>query len=70
MVKYLDIKLVRDLLHMKAQVVTIALVVACGVAVLAGMLSTYESLLLAQSSFYNHSRFGHIFAEIKEPQNL
>ncbi|MCB0365012.1 MAG: FtsX-like permease family protein [Bdellovibrionaceae bacterium] len=71
MVKYLDIKLVRDLLHMKAQVVTIALVVACGVAVLAGMLSTYESLLLAQSSFYNYSRFGHIFAEIKRaPKSL
>ncbi|MCC7403630.1 MAG: ABC transporter permease [Bdellovibrionales bacterium] len=71
MVKHLDLKLVRDLLHMKAQVFTIALVVACGVAVLAGMLSTYESLLLAQNSFYNHSRFAHIFADVKRaPQHL
>lgn len=71
MVRYLDIKLVRDLFHMKAQVLTISLVVACGVAVLAGMLSTYESLLLAQRSFYNHSRFAHVFAEVKRaPSNL
>ena len=63
--RHLDLKLFRDLKWMRAQVLTIALVVACGVGTLVGMLSTYQSLETAQYSFYQISRFAHLFAGLK-----
>lgn len=58
----LDRKLWRDLLRMRAQVLAIALVMACGVAtiVLAG--GAYRSLEETRNSFYERYRFGNVFA--------
>lgn len=61
----LDRKLVRELIAMRAQVLTIALVVAAGVAVFVAAISTYDSLKAAQSHFYDRSRFPDIFVTLK-----
>ena len=65
MVKALDRKLVRDLLQMKGQVVTIAIVVACGVASFVAALSNYGSLQLSQSEYYGATRFADVFVSLK-----
>ena len=50
--KPLDIKLTRDLIRQRGQIIAIALVVACGIASFVSMLSAYESLKLSQASYY------------------
>ncbi|MCC6365746.1 MAG: ABC transporter permease [Bryobacterales bacterium] len=57
--------LFRDLAHMKGQVIAVSMVVACGVASYVSMRSTYRSLLLTQSSYYEAYRFADIFAHVK-----
>jgi putative ABC transport system permease protein len=64
-VKALERKLLRDLWLMKSQIVTVALVVGSAFAGFAGSLATYESLVDARESFYESSRFGHVFADLK-----
>jgi putative ABC transport system permease protein len=64
-VSLLDRKLARELIAMRAQVLTIALVVAAGVAVFIAAISTYQSLLAAQSRFYDSARFPDIFVTVK-----
>lgn len=61
----LDRKLLRDLMHMRGQVATIALVVACGVAAFVAAVSTYDSLNRSQRSYYETSRFADVFAGLK-----
>ena len=46
----LDRKLVRDLLHLKSQVLAIALVVACGMATYVTLNSAYRALVTSQAS--------------------
>jgi putative ABC transport system permease protein len=65
MVKTLDRKLLRDLWQVKAQIVTIALVVASGISAFVASLSTYDSLHGMQASYYDSARFGHVFAQLK-----
>lgn len=65
MVSMLHRKLLRDLWAMKGQAITIALVVAAGVAALVDSLSVYDSLLLAQEQYYRDSRFASVFVEMK-----
>lgn len=55
-------KLLRDLWATKGQVVTIALVVASGVAAFCASLSTYESLRAMQADYYDRARFAQVFA--------
>lgn len=57
-------KLFRDLRHMWAQAMTIALVVACGVASYVTMKTAYGSLLSARDHFYESSRFADVFARL------
>ncbi|WP_179137600.1 ABC transporter permease [Candidatus Entotheonella palauensis] len=64
-IKTLDKKLVRDLMQMRGQVLTIGLVVACGVASLVAAMSTYDSLQWMQASYYHESHFAHVFASLK-----
>lgn len=67
----LDRKLWRDLKRMKGQVATIALVVACGIAVFVSAVSAYLSLQTAQSRYYAASHFADIFAGLKRaPQSI
>lgn len=61
----LDRKLLRDLRRLKAQVASIAAVVACGVASVIAMRSTLDSILRARDDYYARSRFPHVFASLK-----
>jgi putative ABC transport system permease protein len=64
-------KLLRDLLHLRGQVLAIALVVACGVAVVVTARSSYESLALSQSTYYAQYRYADVFASLKRaPETL
>ncbi len=62
MVSMLDRKLVRDIWHLRGQVVTIALVVASGIAAFSASLSTYEALKRMQADYYESARFAQVFA--------
>jgi putative ABC transport system permease protein len=64
-VKALDRKLLRDLWSLKTQVVSIALVIACGIAGFIGSLSTYSSLVWSRAHYYDTARFAHVFATAK-----
>src|SRR6516165_3448051 len=67
----LDRKLVRDLLHLKSQVLAIALVVACGMATYVTLNSAYRALVTSQASYYRDYRFADVFAEVKQaPESL
>lgn len=67
----LDRKLFRDLLHLWGQVVAIALVVACGIAIFVAMQSNYESLQLSQATYYNQYRFAQVFGQLKRaPESI
>mgnify|MGYP003444439276 CR=1 FL=1 len=58
----LDRKLLRDLMRMRAQVVTIALVVACGIASYVTIEGTHASLIAARDTYYERYRFADLFA--------
>ena len=69
--RVLDRKLVRDLGRMRGQVVTIALVVACGIAAFVSSLTTYDSLRASQQAYYGTSRFAQVFARLERaPSSL
>ena len=61
----LDRKLRRDLSAMRGQVITIALVVAAGVAVFVASISTYDSLQAGRDRFYADARFPQVFVTLK-----
>ena len=58
-------KLLRDLWHIKGQVLAISLVIAAAVAVYVMYLGAFESLRLTQSAYYSRYRFAHVFASLK-----
>ena len=58
----LDRKLVRDVVRMWAQVLAIALVMACGVATIVIAVGAYRSLEETRTAFYERYRFGSVFA--------
>lgn len=69
--KALDKKLLRDLLHMRTQVLAIVLIVACGIASLVTMMSTYYSLKLTLDTYYSQYRFADVFVQMKRaPESL
>lgn len=61
----LDRKLARDILAMRGQVMTIALVVAAGIAVFVASISTYDSLRAGRDRFYDSARFPQVFVALK-----
>jgi putative ABC transport system permease protein len=61
----LDRKLLRDLLQLWSQALTIALVVASGIAGFVTSLSAVDSLALAREDFYAEGRFADLFAAVK-----
>jgi putative ABC transport system permease protein len=65
MVRAIDRKLLRDLRQLRGQVVTIALVVACGIASYVTLQSTYASLERSMSAYYLDSRFGDAFVHLE-----
>lgn len=62
MLSILDRKLWRDLVRMWAQVLAIALVMACGVATILIAVGGYRSLEETRSAFYDRYRFAAVFA--------
>jgi len=64
-VRALDRKLVRDLATMRGQVLTIALVVASGIAVFVAAMGAYHSLLGAQADYYRATRFADVFVSLR-----
>lgn len=65
----LDKKLVRDLWRLRGQVVTVALVVASGIAAYVAMRSSYESFARAQQTYYARYRFADVFVHLKRVPN-
>ncbi len=65
MLSSLDRKLLRDLLARRGQAIAIVLIVACGIASLVTMRSTYHSLVLSQSRYYNEYRFAEVFVQLQ-----
>lgn len=65
MMSKLHRKLIRDVLHMRGQVIAITLVVACGVSAYVTMRSAYASLLVSQQTYYARYRFADVFAGLK-----
>jgi len=61
----LDRKLVRDLKHLRGQVIATALVVACGVATYVAMQATYDSLIASRDAYYTLYRFADVFVSLK-----
>jgi putative ABC transport system permease protein len=65
MLAMLHRKLLRDLFRLKGQVVTIALVLACGIASFVAMRGNFASLKQAQQRFYDRQRFADVFVQIE-----
>jgi len=63
--KALDRKLLRDLRLMWSQAVTIALVVASGVAGYIATFSAYDGLSWSREVYYTEARFADVFASLK-----
>ena len=65
----LDRKLLRDLNRMKGQVVAVALVMACGLAMLVMARSLIHSLESTRQDYYEANRFAEVFAHLKRAPN-
>lgn len=61
----LNRKLVRDLWHIRGQVIAIAFVIACGVATVVLALGTLNSLVETRDAYYERYRFADVFAQVK-----
>ncbi|NCJ05927.1 FtsX-like permease family protein [Synechococcales cyanobacterium C] len=65
----LDRKLLRDLVSLWGQILAIVLIVACGIASLVTMMSTYESLTLSMDAYYSQYRFADVFVQVRRAPN-
>jgi putative ABC transport system permease protein len=61
----LERKLLRDLARMKGQLLTIALVVAAGIAAYVSLQGNYVSLERAREAYYDRYRLGDVFAHLE-----
>lgn len=70
-IRTIDRKLLRDAWRLRGQLISIALVVACGVMTVVAMRSTYESLELSRAAYYERARFADVFATLnRAPETL
>jgi putative ABC transport system permease protein len=65
----LDLKLIRDLGKMKGQMIAVALVMACGLAIMIMARSLIVSLESAQNAYYASNRFADVFCDLKRAPN-
>lgn len=71
MMKALNRKLIRDVVHLRGQVIAVSLVVACGIAAFTAMRSVYQSLITSQAAYYSEYRFADLFVPVKRaPETL
>jgi putative ABC transport system permease protein len=68
-VRALDRKLARDLVRLRAQVFTIALVLACGVASFVLLRNTWASLDASKAAYYDRYDFADVFAHVERAPN-
>ena len=61
----LNRKLLRDLRHLRGQMLSIGGVVACGVAAVVAMGSTLQTMQRARTAYYERARFADVFASLK-----
>lgn len=67
----LNRKLLRDLWHLKGQVLAIAIVIATGVGVMVQSLGAINSLQATTTAYYERYRFAEVFAHVKRaPKSL
>lgn len=69
MLPHLDRKLLRDLNHIKGQAVAVALVMACGLAMMTMTRSLINSLEGTRREYYQRYRFADVFAHSKRAPN-
>lgn len=69
MLSNLDRKLVRDLGKMKGQAAAVALVMACGLAMMVMARSLIHSLDSTRQEYYQSNRFSEVFASLKRAPN-
>src|SRR5215213_6536718 len=65
----LDVKLLRDLRALKSQALAVAMVMACGLAMMIMTRSLILSLETTRDSYYEQHRFAQIFARLKRAPN-
>lgn len=71
MISALDRKLLRELWRLRGQMLSIALVVACGVMTVVTMRGTYESLADSLALYYRDYRFADVFVSLERaPESL
>jgi putative ABC transport system permease protein len=68
-VSLLDRKLRRDLRALKSQALAVALVMACGLAMMIMTRSLILSLESTRDAYYEHNRFAQVFARLKRAPN-
>lgn len=59
----LDRKLWRDLRRMRSHVITLSLLIICGLSLMIAAGSSYQSLLRSRDHFYQQNKFADLFAE-------
>src|ERR1043166_5327258 len=69
MLSHLDRKLWRDLRRMKGQVLAVALVMACGLAMMIMARSLIHSLESTRQEYYEANRFADVFVQLKRAPN-
>lgn len=65
----LDLKLLRDLRALKSQALAVALVMACGLAMMIMTRSLIASLENTRDAYYRDNRFADVFAKLKRAPN-
>jgi putative ABC transport system permease protein len=65
----LDRKLLRDLKALKSQALAVALVMACGLAMMITTRSLMLSLETTRATYYEQHHFAHVFARLKRAPN-
>jgi putative ABC transport system permease protein len=68
-VRALDLKLFRDLSKMKGQTIAVAVVMACGLAMMIMARSLIFSLESTRDAYYEGYRFADVFADLKRAPN-
>src|ERR1041385_1550838 len=61
----LDRKLLREVVQLKGQIATIALVLAGGITCFIALRGTFASLKWSRDAYYDRSRFAHVFAHLE-----
>ena len=64
--KILDRKLTRDLVQAKGLLLAVIMIVAVGTGSFVGMLSTYDNLFFARTSYYSRCRMADFWIDIKK----